>query len=179
MSRITHIVAMADNRVIGRDGGMPWHIPEDFKFFKKTTMGRALVMGRKTYASIGRALPGRLNVVVTRDAAFHADGVVAQPSLDAALAYCRAHSAEWGEEIFVIGGGEIYRQTLAAAERIYLTQVHRTVDGDTTYPALDLTAFVVTPIGGGDSPEPYTMLRLDRRQSGGSGSERAAGDVGP
>src|SRR5690606_31942186 len=116
---VCHIVAMSENRVIGRAGGIPWRLPEELKFFKRTTMGHALVMGRKTYESIGKPLPGRLNVVVTRDAAYRPAGVVVRPSLAAALEYCEERRGEWGDEVFVIGGGEIYAQSLARADRIY------------------------------------------------------------
>ncbi len=134
---ITHIVAMAAGRVIGADGGMPWHIPEDFKFFKATTMGHAMIMGRKTFDSIGRPLPGRLTIVVTRRPE---DGTVAGgvyvPSVAAALAHAASVRAVWGDEVFVIGGGELFRDTLGMVGRVHITLVEQVVAGDTYYPAL-------------------------------------------
>ena len=134
---ISHIVAISENRIIGRDGGMPWHIPEDFKFFKATTMGHAMIMGRKTWDSIGRALPGRLTIVVTRASDFKApENVIIKKSIPDAIAYCESVRSSWGDECFVVGGGDIYRQTLPLASKIYLTIVHKNVDGDTSYPEL-------------------------------------------
>lgn len=132
--KITLVVAMAGNRVIGRAGGLPWHLSADLRHFKQVTMGHPIIMGRKTYQSIGRALPGRRNIVVTRDAAFAADGVDRAADVDAALALCDDDGAE---EAMIIGGGEIYAQTLGRADRIHLTEVHLAVDGDTSFPELD------------------------------------------
>jgi dihydrofolate reductase len=129
---VTLVVAAATGGVIGHDGRMPWHLPADLAHFKRVTMGKPIVMGRKTYASIGRALPGRLNVVVTRDRAFRADGVAVAHSLDDALAACGEAA-----EVMVIGGGEIYAAALPLASRIHLTEVHATVEGDTRFPALN------------------------------------------
>ena len=134
---VSHIAAMSENRVIGRAGGMPWHIPEDFKFFKETTMGHAMIMGRKTWDSIGRALPGRLTIVVTRDKKFSApDGVLVKLTIDDAVKYCESHQEHWGNECFIVGGGEIYKQTINLANRLYLTVIHQSVDGDTFYPEI-------------------------------------------
>jgi len=130
---ISLIVAQGDNRVIGRQGGMPWHLSGDFKFFKATTMGKPVIMGRKTHQSIGRPLPGRTNIVVTRDPAFAAEGVELARDLTAALELAAATGSP---EIMVIGGAEIYRQALADADRIYLTEVHLSPDGDAHFPAL-------------------------------------------
>ncbi len=139
---ISHIVAMSENRVIGRDGGMPWHIPEDFKFFKNTTMGHAMIMGRKTWDSIGRPLPGRLSIVVSRtDNLRLPDGVIQCHSVDDAIRTCKDLQTEWGDECFIVGGGEIYRQTLPLIDRVYLTVIHKTIDGDTLYPELSTEAF--------------------------------------
>ena len=141
---------MSTNRVIGQQGGMPWHIPEDFKLFKRVTLGHALIMGRKTYESIGRPLPGRLNIVVTRQASWSAAAeVVVKPSLAEALAYAEGVAAAWGDEVFIIGGGELYTQTLASVRTIYQTVVPRQVDGDTYYPEV-----------------PPGEFRLDREEAG-------------
>jgi dihydrofolate reductase len=132
--RVSLVVAMAENNVIGKDGGLPWHIPADLMHFKAVTMGKPIVMGRRTYESIGRPLPGRLNIVVTRDPSRRWDGVEVVQSLPAALERAAAHGAD---EIMVIGGGDLYRAALPLAQRIYLTRVHEAVEGDTVFPDLD------------------------------------------
>jgi dihydrofolate reductase len=130
--RISLIVAVAENGVIGRDGDLPWRIPADLKFFKDTTTGHPIVMGRKTHQSIGRALPGRTNIVVTRDPEFSGDDIAVVGDLDSALA-----AAGEADEVMVIGGAQIYAMALPRAKRIYLTEVHITADGDTRFPELD------------------------------------------
>lgn len=132
--RVSLVVAMAENNVIGKDGGLPWHIPADLKYFKAVTMGKPIVMGRRTYESIGRPLPGRLNIVVTRDPSRRWDGVEAVQSLPKALERAAADGAD---EIMIIGGGDLYRAALPLAHRIYLTRVHEAVEGDTVFPDLD------------------------------------------
>ncbi len=160
---ISHLVAMAENRAIGKGGGLPWHLPEDFRFFKAKTMGHAMIMGRKTFESIGRPLPGRLSVVVTRAPGYEApEGVVVVPAIADAYAYCEAHRAQWGAEVFVIGGGEIYAQTLGDADRIYLTRVHRAVEGDTYYPEVPPGAFRLAREEKGAGPVPFTWQTLER-----------------
>ena len=138
------ILARAENGVIGRAGGLPWHLSGDLKFFKAQTMGKPLVMGRKTYQSIGKPLPGRPNLAISRDPGFRPEGVEVFADLAAALVRARALAAAMpGEgpqrEIMVIGGGQIYAQALPLAERIYLTEVHATPQGDTVFPELDPT----------------------------------------
>lgn len=125
------IVATAENGVIGRNGVMPWRLPSDLKTFRRLTMGKPVIMGRKTFQSIGKALDGRLNIVVSRDAAFQAPGAVVLRSLAAAIAH--AKSAAPAGEIMVIGGAEIYRAALPLADRIYLTRVHAQPNGDATF----------------------------------------------
>ncbi len=133
--RISLIVAMAENGVIGRDGGMPWHLSEDLRYFKKMTLGKPVIMGRKTFASIGKALPGRPNIVITRDETFTADGVHVATSVNHALELARALClAE--KEVMVIGGGQIYAEALGHADQIYMTRIHQAVDGDTVFPPL-------------------------------------------
>lgn len=124
-------VARSDNGVIGRDGGLPWHLPEDLKHFKKLTMGKPMVMGRKTFESLPGLLPGRRHIVLTRDAAWSAKGAEVASTIDEALAL-----AGDVEEIAVIGGAEVFALFLPCADRIELTEVHRTVDGDVTMPPL-------------------------------------------
>jgi dihydrofolate reductase len=127
------IVAMAENRVIGRDNALPWRLPNDLRHFKQITIGHPIIMGRKNHESIGKALPGRQNIVVTRQHDYSAPGCLVTHSVAAAIA-----AAEGAPEIFVIGGAELYAQTLARARRIYLTEVHATVAGDVFFPAVDL-----------------------------------------
>ena len=136
--RLSLIVAMAANRVIGRDGGMPWHLPGDLKFFRRATMGRPVVMGRKTYQAIGGALPGRANIVVTRDKEFTAADADVVHDLAAALARAEALAEIGGAgEVFVIGGADIYGQALDRADRIYMTEVAGEFAGDAFFPEFD------------------------------------------
>ncbi len=136
--KISMIVAVADNGAIGKDNKMLWHIPEDFKYFKATTMGKPMIMGRKTFESIGRPLPGRLNVVVTRDQNWQADGVLVCHDLDDALsaAFAEAEAKNAGE-VMIVGGAQIYAMMMDRAERIYYTEVHCEYDYDAAFPALD------------------------------------------
>ncbi len=132
------VVAMASNRVIGRDGGMPWHIPADLRHFKSVTMGKPLVMGRKTFQSIGRPLPGRANIVITRDREFSVPGVTVVSNVDDALQEAESTARRDGVgEIMVIGGGEIYARLLPVADRLYLTEIHQDSEGDVLFPEID------------------------------------------
>ncbi|MGE0253178.1 MAG: dihydrofolate reductase [Alphaproteobacteria bacterium] len=134
--RLSLIAAVARNGVIGADGGLPWRIPADLRRFRALTMGKPVVMGRKTYVSIGRALPGRANIVLTRDPAFRADGVETAADLDTALTLARRRAAEAGaDEVFIIGGAEIYAAALPFADRLYLTEVDADIAGDAHFPA--------------------------------------------
>lgn len=161
--RINHIVAMAENRVIGRAGGMPWHIPEDFKFFKTTTMGHAMIMGRKTWDSIGRPLPGRLTIVVTRNSNFKAPAeVVIKATLEDAISHCRQHQQQWGSECFIVGGGELYKQSMSVVDRVYLTLIHKSIDGDTTYPEIPETFRKISEERHNDSPIPYSFTTWEK-----------------
>lgn len=134
---VSLIVAASENGVIGRGGVLPWRLSTDLKLFRRLTMGKPLIMGRKTFASIGKPLDGRDNIVLTRDAGWSAEGVHVAADLDAALVLAeRLAQARGVEEVMVIGGAEIYRAALPRAQRIYLTRVHATVEGDTTLPGL-------------------------------------------
>jgi dihydrofolate reductase len=129
---VTIVAAVADNGVIGRDGGLPWHIPEDLQRFKQLTMGHTLVMGRRTFESIGRALPGRRTVVVTRSVTWSTDAVVSiVHTLDEAM------EAAGDDDVFVVGGAEIYRLSFPLAGRMALTEVHMSPEGDTWFPSPD------------------------------------------
>ncbi len=133
MSVVTLVVAIADNGVIGNRGALPWHIPEDLRRFRALTMGKPCIMGRRTWDSLPkRPLPGRANIVVTRDRGFGADGAVVVHSLDEALAQARDAA-----EVAIIGGAEIFRTALPRANRIDLTEVHANAEGDTRMPAFD------------------------------------------
>jgi dihydrofolate reductase len=141
---ISIIVAMAENRVIGRDNGLPWKMSSDLKRFKALTIGKPVVMGRKCFESIGRPLPGRPNIVVTRNSTFAADGVFICHSLDEALVRAGQVAADLGvDEIAVIGGGEIYSQALARADVLYVTYVLADIDGDTLFDEIDADVWVV------------------------------------
>lgn len=138
--KIAIYVAIAENGVIGREGGLPWRLSTDMKRFKAGTMGKPIIMGRKTWESFPkRPLPGRLNIVVTRDRAYRAEGGETAPSLqDAiALARIRARCMAGADEICVIGGGEIYAQALPLADRLHVTHILAKVDGDTVFPSID------------------------------------------
>lgn len=136
--RLSLIVAMAKNRVIGANGGIPWHLPNELQLFKSVTMGHHIIMGRRTYESIKRLLPGRTTVIVTRRKNYAVPGAKIAHTLDEAVALCAGDN-----EIFVIGGGELYRAALPAADRIYLTVVDAEPAGDTRMPEFDVAQWRV------------------------------------
>jgi dihydrofolate reductase len=132
--KISLIVARARNGVIGKDGKLPWHISADLQFFKRTTVGKPIVMGRKTFESIGRPLPRRTNIVVTHSAHWKAEGVVVATDIPAALAMAYEDALRTGaEEVMVIGGSALFHEVLPQAQRIYLTEIHRDYDGDVNF----------------------------------------------
>ena len=131
---ISLIVAAAENNSIGKDNRLLWHLPNDLKFFKNMTWGMPVIMGRKTFESVNKPLPGRFNIVITGQAGWSAPGVIAVASMEAALQAARDTNCK---EVFIIGGGEIYKQMMAMAEHVYLTRVHQNFEGDTFFPALD------------------------------------------
>lgn len=136
--RISMIVAMSENRVIGQNGSMPWHLSADLKYFKRVTLGAPVIMGRKTFDSIGRVLPGRANIIVTRDKEYTGDGIDVVHSLDAGLLRAtEIAKGDGGDEVFVIGGAQIYEQALAQAERLYVTEIHQVCDGDALFPEIE------------------------------------------
>ncbi len=165
---VAFIVACAENGVIGQAGGLPWHLSGDLKFFKAQTLGKPVVMGRKTYQSIGKPLPGRPNLVITRDPDFRAEGVEVLRDIEAALARAQALAAESGaEEVMVIGGGQIFEKTLNLARRIYLTVVHAHPEGDTLMPDLDPEVWEEVrrdpPVSGGEGQPDFSIVVLERR----------------
>ena len=132
--RISIIVALDEGLVIGSEGGMPWHLPADLKVFKTVTMGKPIIMGRSTYESIGKPLPGRTNIVITRNTDFEAEGCRVAHSIDEALAIAKEESAE---EAMIIGGGALYEQTIDITDRLYLTRIAVHLVGDTHFPVIN------------------------------------------
>jgi dihydrofolate reductase len=135
--RIAFVVAIAENGVIGDRGALPWRLSDDLKWFRQITMGKPVIMGRKTFQSIGKPLTGRDTIVVTRDATFRPQGVTSAPSLEQALEIGADMARKrQGDEIMIAGGGEIYTAALAVADRVYLTQIATELDGDAHFPPL-------------------------------------------
>ena len=166
--RIVLVAAVAENGVIGRDNGMPWRLPGDLRHLKKTTLGKPVIMGRRTFESIGKPLPGRTNIVLTRDANFRAEGVLITRNIDDALTLAEREASKLGaDEIAVIGGGEIYAQALPRAGRIYLTEVHAAPDGTARFPAFDRGIWREVsrdgPHQGPDDTYSYSFVVLERR----------------
>jgi len=161
------IVAMAENRVIGINNNLPWYLPNDLKYFKQVTMGKPILMGRLTYESIGKPLPGRTNIVLTRNEAWSAEGVKTVCSLREAFQLAESISEIDGQdEVMVIGGDQIYKTTLPEVDRIYLTKVHAEVKGDAFFPEVDWSEW--KEVGRedfkaeGPNPYDYSFLVLDR-----------------
>lgn len=167
--KLTMIAAQAENRVIGRNNQLPWYLPEDLKYFKRVTMGKPIIMGRKTYESIGKPLPGRTNIVLTSQPGFSAEGVVVCHSMDEAVEHASAVAEVNGcDEAVVIGGEAIYTEMLPRADRIYLTEVHAQVEGDAFFPAFDRGDWQEVAresfARSGPNPYDYSFVVLDRRR---------------
>lgn len=187
------VVAMAENRVIGRDGRLPWRLPADLTRFRVLTMGKPIIMGRRTHESIGRILDGRRNIVVSRRPDFRAPGCVVAPSLDAAFEAAAAitggESGHLGgresesPEVMVIGGASIYEHALPFSTRIHLTLVHATIDGDVRFPELEPGAWreVSCTAHGADTRNRYAMsfVELARRDAGEAGLRGNGGQRSP
>lgn len=163
---LSHIVAASENDVIGVNNDLPWEIPEDMKFFRDKTKGRAMIMGRKTYQSVGHPLPGRLSIVITRQKDFKIDSplAVVQPDLQSAIAYAKTQVSKWGEEIFIIGGGEIFKESIDIVDVIYLTRIHKNFDGDIKYPKVDPKKFELVEERARTEPVPFTFLTYTKRK---------------
>ncbi|CAH0992855.1 IS1595 family transposase ISSsu9 [Sinobacterium norvegicum] len=150
---------MADNRVIGRNNQLPWYLPNDLKYFKRVTMAKPVIMGRKTFDSIGRPLPGRTNIVVTRNSDYQAEGVKVVHSLAEALAMAESIAIiEGGDEVMVIGGAQLYEEALPYTDNLYLTKVHSdSVEGDAYFPELDWAQWNQVSIErfAAEGPNPY------------------------
>ncbi len=159
--KVTIIAAMARNRAIGLDGEMPWHLPAELKHFKESTMGKPIVMGRKTWESIGRVLPGRQNIVVTRNPSFQAPGCTLAGSLDLAMDLAQ------GEEVMIIGGGQLYQLAMATADRMILTRVDCEPDADTWFPEWQLQdwrqASVRNELANEKNPHAYQVIEWVRK----------------
>ncbi|MFO0635210.1 MAG: dihydrofolate reductase [Nannocystaceae bacterium] len=161
---IALIAAVARNAVIGNDGGLPWRLPGDMRFFRAQTMGHHVLMGRRTWASLARPLAGRVNLVVTRDPEALADAACrAFASVDEAIAFARAAGER---ELYVIGGEALYRDTLPIADRIYLTRVDLAPEGDARFPAIDESEWTLAErIARDDGPPAFEIVRLERTRS--------------
>lgn len=164
---IALVVAVAENNVIGRNGRLPWRIPSELQHFKRITMGKPLIMGRKTFASLKRPLEGRDNIVITHDSAFSAAGALHAATLEEAVRLAAECAATRGaDEIMVIGGAQIYELSLQLAQRLYLTRIHASVEGDTYFPVLDEAAWRETETTkyepGPKDDYGYTLSILDR-----------------
>jgi dihydrofolate reductase len=159
--KISLIVAMSRNRVIGRDNALPWRLPADLARFKRITMGHHLIMGRKTWDSLGRPLPDRTTIVLSGRPGFAPPGAIAASSLDGALGRCA------GDEVFVAGGAEVFRAALPRADRIYMTLIHADISGDTHFPEFDESEWAVTSReehpADERNPHAYTFLIYDRK----------------
>ena len=159
---VSLIVAMDEDRVIGFEGGMPWHLPADLKHFREITMGKPLVMGRRTHESIGKALPGRRNIVLSHNPDYAAEGCEVAASLDEALALCGDE-----EEVMVIGGAKLFEEALPRADRIHLTRIHGHYPGDTYFPKFDNDAWDIVHMHNGPADErneaSLTFLELHLR----------------
>ncbi|MEH7500510.1 dihydrofolate reductase [Neobacillus drentensis] len=160
---ISFIVAMDENRVIGKDNQLPWRLPEDLKFFKRVTMGHPIAMGRKTHESIGRVLPGRENIVITRQADYLSEGCTVFHSVEDFV----KDSKNKSDEIFIIGGAEIFKETFAYSDRLYITLIHEEFAGDTFFPEYDLSKWKLVSSEKGikddNNPYDYEFLIYERK----------------
>lgn len=165
---VSLIVAATRNQVIGRDNQMPWHLPADLRYFKQRTLGKPIIMGRKTWESLGRPLPGRLNIVVTRQTDIALEGAEVFADLQAAIQRGQEWASEQGvDEVMVIGGGQLYQQALALTQRVYLTRIDLELEGDTFFPVLDAQQWQQTEAQAhpAQDQEPgYTFEVWQRRQ---------------
>lgn len=166
--KISLIVAMSQNRVIGRQNQMPWHLPDELKYFKRVTMGKPVLMGRNTFESIGKPLPGRPNIVITRNPDYEADGISVVASVEDALDLAESlteHDANM--EAMVIGGAQIFAATLPVADRLYLTEVHAVIDGDVFFPEFQRERWRIVArdehAADEKNPYAYSVLVLERR----------------
>ena len=159
--RVSIIVAVAGKkRVIGKKGGMPWYIPEELKRFKSLTMGHPIIMGRKTHESIGKALSGRTNIVITHDPKYQAEGCIVVHNLNEALEQAKGKPGDG--EVFIIGGGEIYKEALSKADKLYLTVIDKEIEGDVFFPGYSEFKKVVSEESGESEGLKYKFLELEK-----------------
>ncbi len=162
--RISAICAMSENHVIGKNNQLPWHLPADLMHFKKITLGNPIVMGRKTYESIGQPLPGRCNVVITSNMDYHAPGCVVVHSIKEALTTTKDN-----DEIFIIGGASLYQEMLPLTQRLYITLIHQQIEGDTFFPEFNKAEWQEIECVDHDvdakNNYPYSFIILDRIRS--------------
>ncbi len=170
---LSHIIAMSENRVIGKDNQLPWHLPADLKFFKEKTNNHIILMGRKTFESIKKPLPNRYHIVITRAPPTtnlfleykNNNPVVYVESIDKALLHSQSLTKQWGEEVFLIGGGEIFKQSIAIIDTIYLTVIHKNIEGDVFYPEFNtnsLIQFELTENIDHNEPMPFSFQTWKR-----------------
>ena len=157
--KVSLIAALSENRVIGKGNSLPWHIPEDLKHFKEVTSGHPVIMGRKTFESIGRLLPKRLNIVISRDKSYVVEGATMAHSLEEAIAIACNYDKK---EIFVIGGEQIFVQSINRADRLYLTIVHTDIEGDAFFPDFSSFTKIVDERKGETDTYRYTFLTLEK-----------------
>jgi len=161
---ISIIVAITENNIIGRDNGMPWHLPADLKYFRERTTGHHIVMGRKTFESIGggRPLPNRVSIIITKQKDYKADGCLIAHSLEEAIEIAKDEN-----ELFIIGGKQIYDQSLALANKMYITRIHTSIDGDTSFPQYDENQWEMTSYTERDADEknvyPLSFLVFEKK----------------
>jgi len=160
---LSHIVAASQNNVIGVNNDLPWHIPEDMKFFRDKTKGKSLIMGRKTFESVGHPLPKRLNVVVTRQKDYAPEGAVVVSSVEDGIEICKSKVDEYGDEVFIIGGGQIFKDTMDIVDIIYLTRIHKDYDGDILYPDVDPLKFEEVERREREEPVPFSFLTYRKK----------------
>lgn len=161
---VSHLAAMTNNRVIGVNNGLPWSLPEDMKFFKEKTTGHIMIMGRKTFEGLPGILPKRLHIVITRQKDYKAEHerVIIVESLEKALEEAKKHTAQWGDEVFVIGGGEIFTQSLPYTNRIYLTVIEKEFPGDAYFPEFDTNTFKLVEKKDRAEPFPFSFRIYER-----------------
>jgi dihydrofolate reductase len=162
--RVSLIAAMSETRAIGVENRLPWNLPEDLKRFRELTSGHAVIMGRKTHESIGRLLPNRRNIIISRQPGYRVEGAMVVSSLEGALAACDSGESE----AFVIGGAEIYRLALPRADRLYLTLIHERIPGDAFFPEFDPGAFRETSREEREASTRYSFVVLDRIRGAGA-----------
>ena len=161
---LSHIVAVSKNNVIGLKGKLPWDIPEDLRYFFNKTKYRVLIMGRKTFESLGQALPNRLNIILSSRSDFKAEDTVVFSNFEKALVYAKQDEIikKYGAEIFIGGGGEIYKQTLLLMDRLYVTRIHREYEGDAFYPPIPANQFKEISRIDREEPVPFSFLVYER-----------------